>query len=193
MNMLAHLHLASLAGSSIIGNAAADFVKGDPYLQYSSSIADGIMMHRRLDNLIDRMPEVKFAKSLFITEHQRVAPITLDIVWDHFLSKLWFKYNDVQSIHLFCQNMWGIINKDIHYFSHEFQSFSAQMWQGNWLIKYADLEFIGKVLNGMANRRPKLTMLRFTVDDIKKNYIKLENLFNKFYPYLMQQAIESKL
>ena len=51
MNILAHLHLASLVSSSLIGNTVADFVKGDPYLTYTNDIADGIMLHRKIDSM----------------------------------------------------------------------------------------------------------------------------------------------
>ncbi|WP_458452808.1 ACP phosphodiesterase, partial [Klebsiella variicola] len=34
MNFLAHLHLASLANSSFLGNLMADFVRGAPEEQY---------------------------------------------------------------------------------------------------------------------------------------------------------------
>lgn len=193
MNVLAHLHLASLAKSSIIGNAAADFVKGDPYQQYVAIIADGIMMHRRLDKLIDNLPEVKHAKSLFQPQHQRVASITLDIVWDHFLSKYWRDFNQSQSVIAFNEQMRAIIMQDIHLFPTDFHHFMGHLWQGEWLINYANLPFIAKVLNGMANRRPKLNILRDTYADITQHYHALEALFFQLYPQLMHKAIAGSL
>src|SRR5471030_909361 len=89
MNYLAHLHLASLADSSLLGNLMADFVRGDPDGQYSAEIVSGIRMHRRVDTLTDSLPEVKIARGYFRAEFRRVAPITLDVVWDHFLSRHW--------------------------------------------------------------------------------------------------------
>ncbi len=41
MNFLAHLHLASLANSSFLGNLMADFVRGTPEEQYSAPVAAG--------------------------------------------------------------------------------------------------------------------------------------------------------
>lgn len=65
MNMLANLHLATLAKSSLIGNTVVAFVKGDFYLAYSKNIADEIMLHRKIDSLTDSLPEVKQAKLQF--------------------------------------------------------------------------------------------------------------------------------
>ncbi|EYU17222.1 ACP phosphodiesterase, partial [Photorhabdus aegyptia] len=47
MNFLAHLHLATLADSSLLGNLMADFVRGNPEGQYSADVVAGIRMHRR--------------------------------------------------------------------------------------------------------------------------------------------------
>ena len=49
MNFLAHLHLAMLADSSLLGNLLADFVRGNPAADYQPEVVAGIMMHRRVD------------------------------------------------------------------------------------------------------------------------------------------------
>lgn len=65
MNFLAHLHLASLANSSFLGNLMADFVRGTPEEQYSAPVAAGIRLHRRIDTLTDSHPLVREARQLF--------------------------------------------------------------------------------------------------------------------------------
>lgn len=89
MNFLAHLHLAHLADSSLSGNLLADFVRGDPAGEWPADVVEGIFMHRRIDVLTDNLPEVAEAKGWFRPETRRVAPITLDVMWDHFLSRHW--------------------------------------------------------------------------------------------------------
>lgn len=46
-------------------------------------------MHRRIDVMTDNLPQVREAKEWFRSETRRVAPITLDVMWDHFLSRHW--------------------------------------------------------------------------------------------------------
>lgn len=84
MNFLAHLHLAHLADSSLSGNLLADFVRGNPASSFAPEVVDGIFMHRRIDVMTDNLPEVREAKEWFRSETRRVAPITLDVMWDHF-------------------------------------------------------------------------------------------------------------
>ncbi|OCG45000.1 hypothetical protein A9G35_06885 [Gilliamella sp. Choc5-1] len=182
MNILAHLHLATLANSSLIGNTVADFIKGDPYLVYGCNIADGIMLHRKIDSLTDNLFEVKQAKLLFRKSHQRVAPITLDIVWDHFLSKHWAKYGLLKSVAEFNQTTKALIQPYITVYPVDYQHFMNAMWQEEWLVNYAFIDFVGDVLRGMAKRRPKLSLLKETIVDIKQNYVQLESLFFLLYP-----------
>ena len=89
MNFLAHLHLAHLADSSLPGNLLADFVRGNPQGEYPADVVDGIYMHRRIDVMTDNLAEVKTAREWFRPETRRVAPISLDVMWDHFLSHHW--------------------------------------------------------------------------------------------------------
>ncbi|SUG39402.1 acyl carrier protein phosphodiesterase [Salmonella enterica subsp. arizonae] len=84
MNFLAHLHLAHLADSSLSGNLLADFVRGNPATHYPPDVVEGIYMHRRIDVMTDNLPEVREAREWFRHETRRVAPITLDVMWDHF-------------------------------------------------------------------------------------------------------------
>lgn len=39
--------------------------------------------------MTDNLPEVKAARDWFRPQTRRVAPITLDVMWDHFLSHHW--------------------------------------------------------------------------------------------------------
>jgi acyl carrier protein phosphodiesterase len=182
MNILAHLHLATLAHSSLIGNTVADFVKGDPYLIYDTDIADGIMLHRKIDSLTDNLLEVKQAKLLFRQSYQRVAAITLDIVWDHFLSKHWDSYGLLPSVAQFNEATKVHIQPYISAYPVDYQHFMNAMWRGLWLENYASLDFVGDVLAGMAQRRPKLYLLEETIIDIKQHYGQLEALFFLLYP-----------
>lgn len=188
MNFLAHLHLASLANSSLYGNILADFVRGNPQGNYSEKVIDGIFMHRRVDVMTDRLPQVLEAKRLFREEFRRVAPITLDVVWDHFLALHWQELEPKVSLHAFVNRAQTEIVPMLPDSPERFQNLNAYMWQERWLERYAELPFIAKVLQGMANRRPKLGALAGSFNDIENNYTFLEQTFWQFYPQMIAQA-----
>lgn len=188
MNFLAHLHLASLANSSLYGNILADFVRGNPQGNYSDKVIDGIFMHRRVDVMTDRLPQVLEAKSFFREEFRRVAPITLDVVWDHFLALHWQELEPAISLQAFVNHAQIEIVPMLPDSPERFQNLNAYMWQERWLERYAELPFIAKVLQGMANRRPKLGALAGSFIDIENNYTLLEQTFWQFYPQMIAQA-----
>lgn len=188
MNFLAHLHLASLANSSLYGNILADFVRGNPQGNYSEQVIDGIFMHRRVDVMTDRLPQVLEAKRLFREEFRRVAPITLDVVWDHFLALHWQELEPEISLHSFVNRAQIEIVPMLPDSPERFQNLNAYMWQERWLERYSELPFIAKVLQGMANRRPKLGALAGSFNDIENNYTLLEQTFWQFYPQMIAQA-----
>lgn len=193
MNFLAHLHLASMADSSLLGNLLADFVRGNPDGLYSDTIVSGIRMHRRVDVMTDSLPEVKIARGYFRPEFRRVAPITLDVVWDHFLSRHWETLVPAVSLEDFIDQCQQEIEPQLPDMPERFQNLNAWLWPERWMQRYAALPFIGNVLTGMASRRPKLSALEGSFHDLELNYDALEQLFWQFYPQMMQQAKNRQL
>lgn len=188
MNFLAHLHLAYKANSSLLGNIMADFVRGNPEGHYAPDVVAGITMHRAVDKATDSHPLVKEARALFRPDYRRVAPITLDLVWDHFLSLHWSKIEQTIGLADFIYYARRQIEPNLRHTPEKFQELNEFLWPQNWLIRYADKTYIGQSLNGMARRRPKLHALSGSFDDFLLQYKPLEQIFFQFYPQMIQQA-----
>lgn len=188
MNFLAHLHLAHLANSSLPGNLLADFVRGNPADHYSADVVAGIHMHRRIDVLTDNLPEVKQARQWFRPETRRVAPITLDVMWDHFLSRHWAQISPQVQLSEFVRYAHAQVNVILPDAPPRFVDLNDYLWSERWMERYQEMDFIQRVLNGMASRRPKLDALRDSWQDLDQHYAALEQLFWQFYPRMMAQA-----
>ncbi len=193
MNFLAHLHLASLAESSLLGNLVADFTRGNPDNHWPKSIAEGIRLHRRLDQCCDALPEVRQARNLFHPERRRVASIALDVIWDHFLARYWAEFGLPSSLAQFCLQVEQHLSVDLALTSEQFQQVNHKIWSEHWLENYADKTNITWVLQQMARRRPRLSLLAACDHDFFHNYQSLEQLFRQFYPQLMLKAAEKSL
>ncbi|STC90311.1 acyl carrier protein phosphodiesterase [Edwardsiella hoshinae] len=193
MNFLAHLHLAALADSSLLGNLLADFVRGDPQPYYDDVVCAGIRMHRRVDRITDGLPQVRAARAWFSAECRRIAPITLDIVWDHFLARDWTRLEPNQPLAHFVAHAARTIQPQLDATPASFQHLNHHLWQERWLQRYAELPFLARVLNGMAQRRPRLAALSGSFRDIERHYAQFERQFWDFYPQMMQQARERTL
>ena len=188
MNFLAHLHLATLADSSLLGNLMADFVRGNPQQSFSDEVVSGIRLHRRIDVLTDSQTEVKAAAAHFSADYRRVAPITLDVLWDHFLARHWSRVHPQQSLGAFVDSARAQIEPHLAHTPERFQNLNHYLWRERWLERYAELPFIADVLNRMAIRRPRLAALAGSFDDIERHYTAFEKHFWRFYPHMLGQA-----
>ena len=55
------------------------------------------------------------------------------------------------------------------------------------------MDFIQRVLNGMASHRPRLEALRDSWQDLDTHYDRLETQFWRFYPQMMRLAENKQL
>ncbi|EJM7987001.1 ACP phosphodiesterase [Salmonella enterica] len=193
MNFLAHLHLAHLADSSLSGNLLADFVRGNPATHYPPDVVEGIYMHRRIDVMTDNLPEVREAREWFRHETRRVAPITLDVMWDHFLSRHWTQISPDFPLQAFVGYAHAQVATILPDAPPRFVNLNDYLWSEKWLERYRDMDFIQNVLNGMANRRPRLDALRDSWYDLDAHYDALEERFWHFYPRMMAQTARKAL
>lgn len=193
MNFLAHLHLASLANSSLLGNLMADFVRGNPEQGFAEDVVSGIRLHRRIDVLTDSQADVKAAAACFSADTRRVAPITLDVLWDHFLARHWSHLHPQQTLPAFVASAQAQIEPHLPHTPERFQNLNHYLWQERWLERYAELPFIADVLRRMAIRRPRLAALAASFQDIERHYASFEDRFWCFYPRMMEQARHQQL
>ncbi len=193
MNFLAHLHLASLANSSLLGNLMADFVRGNPHDAWSPAVAEGILLHRRIDVLTDSLPEVRLARRHFRDETYRVAPIALDVIWDHFLALHWDTLQPDIALPTFLASAQLQILPNIANTPAHFQNLNRSLWQERWMERYAEAPYLQHVLRAMALRRPRLAALSATYQDFVDNYHHFSAIFTQFYPRMMAQARQNTL
>lgn len=171
----------------------ADFVRGNPDADYSPEIVSGIRLHRRIDKLTDSLEQVKQARSLFSQPHYRVAPIALDVLWDHFLARHWEQVEHQISLQDFIAQARGNIEPYLSLTPVGFQHLNQYLWKDNWLERYAELPFIARTLHNMAIRRPRLEALSYCIEDIEAHYAQFKDIFMYFYPLMMQQAQKNTL
>ncbi|HHU9649970.1 TPA: ACP phosphodiesterase, partial [Escherichia coli] len=126
-------------------------------------------------------------------ETRRVAPITLDVMWDHFLSRHWSQLSPdfpLQEFTCYAREQVMTILPDS---PPRFINLNNYLWSEQWLVRYRDMDFIQSVLNGMASRRPRLDALRDSWYDLDAHYDALETRFWQFYPRMMEQASRKAL
>ncbi|OLQ84971.1 ACP phosphodiesterase [Vibrio ponticus] len=191
MNFLAHLHIAHVSNSSLMGNLLGDFVKGDPDKQYSHIVSQGIRLHRFVDSYTDSHSVMREAKSYFSPETRRFAGIALDVMWDHYLATNWKLYHD-RPLNDFCRFAEREVKLEQHQSAtiselpNRYLQMTTRMWQGQWLQSYQTLENIEFALQRMSLRSPRMAPLAECFAPLSAHYAELESLFVDFYPELLQ-------
>lgn len=180
LNFLAHQYLSGDDPNLKIGNFIADFVRGSDFENYSESVQEGILLHRKIDTFTDQHPQVKRAVELIRPSQKKYSPVVVDIMFDHFLAANWQRYH----------------SKDLNLFAHEFYdlllSYKAplpealkwilpRMKQQNWLYEYQYLDGIQQAFEGMSRRASFKSRMSFAGEDLKENYEDLNECFELFF------------
>jgi len=153
MNYLAHIFLSEGQPNVMIGNFIADSIKGSKYSTYPSEIQKGILLHRQIDTITDAHPAFRNSTKRLHKNYGHYSGIIVDIFYDHFLAKNWAEYSDVPLAD-YIQEFYKILRNNFDVLPANIQKMAPLMMDSNWLLSYANLEGIDRVLGGM-NRRTK--------------------------------------
>jgi acyl carrier protein phosphodiesterase len=188
MNFLAHIYLSGPNPRIMVGNFMGDFVKGRNLLdQYDREIVSGIELHRAIDDFTDRHPVVLESKIRLRSKYRHYAAVIVDIFYDHFLARSWNKFSaePLESFTLrsytHIRNEWPILPAGV-------RRMLPHMIRDNWLLHYAELSGIARVLNGMAGRSKFNSRMEESINDLEKDYASFQREFESFFPDIVAHA-----
>ena len=153
MNYLAHIFLSGENPNVMIGNFMADSIKGSRHDAYPAEIQKGILLHRQIDTTTDAHPAFRQSTKRLHKNYGHYSGIIVDIFYDHFLAKNWADYSDIPLAD-YIESFYKLLRDNTELLPHNIQKMAPIIMEGNWLLIYADLEGIDRVLGGM-NRRTK--------------------------------------
>jgi len=153
MNYLAHILLSGTNPDVMIGNFIADSIKGSKYDTYPLGIQKGILLHRQIDSTSDAHPAFRKSTKRLHKNYGHYSGIIVDIFYDHFLAKNWSDFSDIPLAD-YIQSFYKLLRDNFDILPENIQKMAPIMMDENWLLIYADLDGIDRVLAGM-NRRTK--------------------------------------
>lgn len=182
MNFLAHLHLAHISNTNMAANLAGDFSKG-LISNHPKNLQQGIWLHRKIDvftdtHEINRQLIAQFPKSL-----RRVAPILVDLAFDHMLAKYWPEYHDKQ-LQDFCDLAYRQL-EDCQQLPLKLQTIAQHMSQDNWLPSFARRSGLSQAIQRVSKRLSKPSLFDGGCEIVEKMDSEIEMAFRLFYPQLM--------
>lgn len=185
MNFLAHIYLSGKDEDLIIGNFIADSIKGKKYLNYPPRIQKGILLHRAIDYYTDTHPVVKKSSSRLFPNYSHYSSVIVDIFYDHFLAANWKDYSD-ESLESYIAHFYLLLEKRFSVLPAPVQRFFPYMVEENWLLSYATISGIKRILYQMNQRTGGKSKMDLATEDLRKYYREFETDFQQFFPDLQK-------
>lgn len=180
MNYLAHLFLSGIDNEIIIGNFIGDFIKGKDFTYLPKQVQAGVSLHRRIDSFTDNHPIVRRSMHRLNERYRHYDGVIIDIFYDHFLAKNWDKYSS-ESLNHFIKKIYSLLEQHSDSLPLKAQKIIPAMISQNWLGKYASIQGINEVLEGMNKRTKGKSKMNFAIDDLQLYYLEFEKDFLEFF------------
>ncbi|QIR15039.1 ACP phosphodiesterase [Shewanella aestuarii] len=182
MNFLAHLHLADISDTHMSANLAGDFAKGN-IEHHPKHLQQGIWLHRQIDTITDSHEIITDLLQQFPKASRRVAPILVDLTFDHYLAYYWDEYHH-QTLAEFSQKAYHCMQTTPE-LPEPLQAIVPKIIQQDWLMSYQTREGLNQAIKGVSQRLSKPELFNSAIKDIDKLYVEIEIAFRTFYPQLM--------
>jgi acyl carrier protein phosphodiesterase len=169
----------------MLNNLFGDFVKGKDLSHFPEEIRQGIYLHRRIDDFIDRFPKVGELQQLMRGDMPKVSSIAIDLFFDHLLAKNWERYHH-EKLSVFLDRFYSGIRLDQPLYTEEFKYMVSRMIEMNWIGHYHLLDGLDKMCRGVSSRISFENSLR----NGKEVFLKHESAVSQAFEQYMEAAIQ---
>lgn len=184
MNFLAHIYLSGTDPDVIIGNFIADGIKGKRYQNYPEGIRKGILLHRFIDTYTDAHPTVRKSTARLHANYGHYSGVIVDILYDHYLAKNWLNYHQ-QPLEDFVQEFYELLHTHFDVLPARTKQLMPYMINDNWLLSYATVNGISKILSQMNHRTQGRSRMDQAVAELQEHYQAFEIEFTEFFDQLI--------
>ena len=197
MNFLAHCLIGSRAtgghpdapsaAALLAGGFLGDFVKGRVPAEMPADLALGVRLHRRVDAYSNQHPDIRISSDRFPAELRRLAPILVDILCDHLLSRSWSDYHD-QEISQFTDRIYVEVAAHADWLPDTGIQFLDYAREKDLLARYGDWTVAEGAMRSITRRlkRPELNPL--LADAVPPLLEALEADFHRYFPDILTHA-----
>ncbi|MEM7381226.1 MAG: acyl carrier protein phosphodiesterase [Bacteroidota bacterium] len=184
MNFLAHIYLSFEDDEITIGNFIADSIRGKKYKHLPERVQKGVLLHREIDTFTDAHPVPRQSSKRLHENYSHYSRVIVDIYYDHFLAKNWLRYCETP-LDVFVERFYDLLKDNVELLPEGIKRMMPYMIADNWLLNYANMDGIGRVLNGMNRRTKNRSKMNFAIIDLEEHYEAFESEFTEFFDELI--------
>jgi len=142
------------------------------------------MLHREIDTFTDAHPIARQSSKRLHKNFSHYSQVIVDIFYDHFLAKNWSDYSETPLAE-YVENFYDLLEENYELLPMATKRMMPYMIADNWLLNYANLTGIDRVLNGMNRRTKNKSRMNFAILDLEEHYTDFENEFTAFFEELI--------
>ncbi len=184
MNFLAHIFLSFDDEEITIGNFIADSIRGNKFHHLPNQVQKGIMLHRAIDTYTDAHPVHRKSSRRLHATQGHYSGVIVDVFYDHFLASGWKRYSE-EGLEDFADRFYHLLKEHYDILPEPTRQLMPYMIRDNWLVNYATVEGIDRVLNGLYRRTGRRSRMNKAVDDLILHYGDFEAEFTLFFADLI--------
>ncbi|MCM4160276.1 DUF479 domain-containing protein [Antarcticibacterium flavum] len=185
MNFLAHIYLSGNDDHLKIGNFIADSVKGKAFIKYPERVQKGIVLHRAIDTFTDAHPVFRQSSQRLFPIYSHYSTVIVDILYDHFLASNWTSYSQIP-LDEYVNDFYELLQDNLEILPKAVQHFLPYMIRDNWLLDYATVEGIGRILSQMNRRTKNRSRMDLAVKELDLYYSEFDEEFKIFFKDLRE-------
>ena len=181
MNFLGHVFLSGTASKVMVGNFLGDFVRKSQIEHWGHELQTGFKLHHEIDRFTDSHELVRHSKQRLVPKYRHYASVIVDIYYDHFLSKNWGDYSDIE-LKSYTTNTYEFLVTHDEVFPEKALRTLQYMRSTDWLYNYQFMDGIEMALTGMSRRTKFDSKMELSIHDLKNDYELYEQEFKGFMP-----------
>lgn len=186
MNYLAHIHLAHITDTSMLGNFFGDFVKGSDLSHLHDEHQLGVRLHRKIDSFTDNHIQVKALKNLFPKSIRRMSGVVIDIYFDHLLCAHWERFSE-PDLDKLLEHFYIEIQDYPNNISDRFTQVRHGLLTYRWLTDYQHSENCERSFLQIEKRLTnRVIFAQEAMQFIQQNESEIQARFLNFYPELIE-------
>jgi acyl carrier protein phosphodiesterase len=186
MNYLAHIHLAHVTNTSMLGNFFGDFVKGSDLSHLNEEHQLGVRLHRKIDTYTDSHDDVKALREMFPKSVRRMSGIVIDIYFDHLLCAHWSQFTD-PNLDKILDRFYTEVQQHPDAISERFQQVRQGLLNHRWLSDYQEARNCKRSFEQIERRLNKRILFADEAAEfIALHDVELRERFLNFYPELIE-------
>ena len=187
MNFLAHIYLSGNNELVTIGNFIADGIKGKDYKKFTKDIQTGILLHREIDTFTDAHKTVRQSTKRLHEKYSHYSGVIVDILYDHFLAKNWSTYSSIP-LEDYIEAFYDSLEEHYEILPIRIQKMMPYLIADNWLLSYASIDGISRVLDGMNRRTKHRSGMNMAIHELEEFY----NEFSKIMTKILRKSKKRK-